>query len=107
VWINQYHNEHLPVAAYMKEHGHPGSLIMASGQFAFDFGYDGRLIDDVRLGYFTGKKPEFFVRDVWYGEWLDLAKTRDPEVYKHVNTTLAAAYREVFRNPGFVIYQLR
>ncbi|MGD0437264.1 MAG: hypothetical protein ABSB86_12430 [Bryobacteraceae bacterium] len=104
---NQYHNEHLPAAAYMLEHGHPGSLIMASGQFAFEFGYDGRLIDDVRLGYFTGKKPEFFVRDVWYGEWLDHAKTRDPEIYKHVSTTLAARYREVFRNPGFIIYQQR
>jgi hypothetical protein len=107
VWINQYHNEHLPAAAYMREHGHPGSLIMASGQFAFEFGYDGRLTDDVRLGYFTGKKPEFFVRDVWYNQWLDFAKTRDPEVYRHVSTTLAARYREVFRNFGFTIYQLR
>lgn len=105
VAINQYHNEHLRAARYMMEHGRPGSLIMASGQFAFEFGYDGRLIDDVRLGYFTGKKPEFFVRDVWYGEWLDHAKARDPKVYEHVSTTLAAQYREVFRNAGFVIYQ--
>ena len=107
MWINQYHNEHLPAAAYMKEHGRPGSLIMASGQFAFEFGYDGRLVDDVRLGYFTGKKPEFFVRDVWYAEWLDRAKTREPKIYEHVSRTLNARYREVFRNPGFIIYQER
>lgn len=107
LWINQYHNEHLPAALYMQEHGQPGSLIMASGQFAFEFGYDGRLVDDVRLGYFTGKKPEFFVRDVWYGEWLDRAKTREPKIYEHVSRTLAAEYREAFRNPGFVIYQKR
>ena len=107
LWINQYHNEHLPAAAYMKEHGHPGSLIMASGEFAFEFGYDGRLIDDVRLGYFSGKRPEFFVRDVWYDDWLDRAQTREPATYRHVSTTLAARYREVFRNPGFIIYQQR
>lgn len=105
LWVNQYHNEHLPAAQYMKEHGHAGSLIMASGQFAFEFGYDGRLVDDVRLGYFTGRKPEFFVRDVWYREWLDRAKTRDPKIYEFVYKTLAAEYREVFHNPGFVIYQ--
>jgi len=105
--INQYHREHLPAAAFMKEHGRPGSLIMASGQFAFEFGYDGRLTDDVRLGYFTGKTPEFYVRDVWYGEWVDHAQTRDPAVYRHIMGTLAAKYREVFRNPGFIIYQLR
>jgi hypothetical protein len=107
VWQDQYRNEHLPAALYMKQHGRPGSFIMASGQFAFEFGFDGRLVDDVRLGYFTGKKPEFYVRDTWYDDWLEQAKTRDPAVYRHVETTLAEAYHEVFLNPGFKIYQLR
>jgi 4-amino-4-deoxy-L-arabinose transferase-like glycosyltransferase len=106
-WQNQYHTEHLPAASYMQEHGQAGSLIMGSGQFVFEFGFDGRLVDDVRLGFFTGKRPEFYVRDIWYDDWLEKSQTRDPAVYQHVTTTLAQYYREVFHNDGFKIYQLR
>lgn len=91
----------------MKQHGHAGSLIMASGEFAFEFGFDGRVMDDVRLGYFSGKRPEFYVRDVWYTDWLEKAETRDPAVYRHVRDSLTGLYHEVFRNPGYTIYQLR
>jgi 4-amino-4-deoxy-L-arabinose transferase-like glycosyltransferase len=106
-WENQYHNQHLPAATYMQEHGRPGSLIMASGQFVFEFGFDRRLVDDVRLGFFTGKRPEFYVRDIWYDDWLEKSKTQDPAVYQHVAIALAQDYREVFHNAGFKIYQLR
>jgi hypothetical protein len=106
-WENQYHTEHLPAATFMQEHGYPGSLIMASGQFVFEFGFDGRLVDDVRLGFFTGKRPEFYIRDIWYDDWLEKSKTSDPAVYQHVTTTLAQHYREVFHNAGFKIYQSR
>jgi len=106
-WKNQYRNEYLPAATYMKQHGHADSLIMASGVFAFEFGFDGRVVDDVRLGYFSGRRPEFFVRDIWYGDWLNKSETRDPAVYRHVRDALAEHYHEVFHNPGFTIYQLR
>ena len=104
---NQYRNQFLPAAAYMKEHGQPGSLILASGVFAFAFGFDGRVVDDVRLGYFSGKRPEFYVRDIWYNDWLQKSETSDPAVYRHVRDALAQRYVEVFRNPGYTIYQLR
>ena len=107
VWKNQYRNEYLPAAAYMKQHGQAGSLIMGSGEFAFEFGFDGRVVDDVRLGYFSGKRPEFYVRDIWYSDWLGKAETRDPAVYRHVRDVLMERYNEVFRNPGYTIYQLR
>ena len=106
-WKNQHGNEYLPAATYMKQHGTAGSLIMASGEFAFEFGFDGRVVDDVRLGYFSGKRPEFYVRDIWYGDWLTKSETRDPAVWRHVSETLADGYHEVFRNPGYTIYQLR
>ena len=106
-WKDQYRNEYLSAATFMKERGRTGSLIMASGEFAFEFGFDGRVVDDVRLGYFSGKKPEFFVRDIWYGDWLNKSETRDPAVYRHVRDALAEHYQEVFRNPGYTIYQLR
>ena len=74
---------------------------------AFAFGFDRNLEDDVRLGYFTGRIPEFFVKDAWYEEWLRAARTRYPQIDRHVHDTLAARYREVFHNPGYTIYQLR
>lgn len=107
VRINQYRNEYLSAATYMKQHGPPGSLIMASGEFAFEFGFDGRLVDDVRLGYLSGKRPMFYVRDVWYAHWLEKSETRDPAVYQHVHGALAECYQEVFSNPGYTIYQRR
>ena len=102
---NQYRNEYLSAAAYMQQHGRPASLIMGPGQLVFEFGFDGRFVDDVRLGYFSGKTPEFYVSDPWYDDWLEHSKTREPAVYRHVSTTLAERYHEVFRNAGYKIYQ--
>jgi hypothetical protein len=107
VLTDQYRNEYLSTATYIKQHGQAGSLIMASGEFAFEFGFDGRVVDDVRLGYFSGKRPEFYVRGIWYADWLEKSETRDPAVYRHVRDALAEHYHEVFRNPGYTIYQLR
>ena len=107
VWKNQYRNEYLSAATFMKQHGQPGSLIMAGGEFGFEFGFDGRVLDDVRLGYRTGKKPEFYVQDYWYTNWLEKSAKRNPAVYRHIQDTLAQSYQEVHRNPGYTIYQLR
>jgi len=106
-WRDEYRNQILPAAAFIKQHGQPGSSVIAPGQFVFEFGFDGRFVDDVRLGYLTGKVPDFYVRDSWYDNWLDQARTREPSVYQHVSNTLALRYREVFHNEGYRIYQLQ
>ncbi|HEY1341842.1 MAG TPA: glycosyltransferase family 39 protein [Bryobacteraceae bacterium] len=102
---NTYRNQYFATVEYLRSHARPDSLIMASGEFGFDFGFDANVIDDVRLGYFTGKSPEFYVKNEWYGDWLHGAETRDPAVYRHVRDTLAADYREVYRNREYTVYR--
>ena len=103
---NQYRNEYLPAAAYLKQHGPANSLIMGPGQLAFEFGFDARLLDDVRLGFLSGKTPEFYVQDPWYEDWLKQSAKREPAVFEHVTRSLATRYREVYQNHGYRIFEL-
>ena len=102
-----YRNEYLATVQYLKQRAGPDSLIMASAEFGFAFGFDRNVTDDMRLGYYTGKRPEFYVDSQWYEEWMRGAETREPAVYQHVRRTLAEHYREELRNYDYTIYRRR
>jgi hypothetical protein len=54
--------------AFLRRAG-PKSQITAGGEFAFSLGFDGQMMDDMRLGYFSGKRPEFLVLNAIYRGW--------------------------------------
>ncbi|MGA7415632.1 MAG: glycosyltransferase family 39 protein [Bryobacteraceae bacterium] len=104
---NSYRSEYLSAADYLKAHAAPNDLITGGGEFAFTFGYDANLTDDVRLGYFSGRQGRFYVQNRWYKEWLQTSAKTDPAAHQHVQDLLDTRYREVLRNPGYTIYELR
>jgi hypothetical protein len=106
-WANQYHNDFLGVVRYINQHGSTDSRILASGEFGFAYGFDGRVKDDVTLGFYTGKRPEFYVAGPYYQDWIKRAETRDPKVFSYVRRVLAQRYRPVYANPEYTIYQLQ
>ncbi len=104
---NSYRGEYLSAADYVKAHAAPNDLIIGGGELAFTFGFDANLTDDVRLGYFSGRQGRFYVQNRWYKEWLQTSTRTEPTAHQHVQSLLDTSYREVLRNPGYTIYELR
>jgi 4-amino-4-deoxy-L-arabinose transferase-like glycosyltransferase len=104
---NSYCGEYLSTANYLEAHARPGDLIIGGGELAFVLGYDANLIDDVRLGYLSGKQGRFYVQNRWYTEWLRTAAKTDPAAHQYIQDLLDGRYREVLRNPGYTVYELR
>jgi hypothetical protein len=48
---------YMPVVDYLQQHVPPGTLVMGSAELGFHLGFTPALIDDVRLGYFSSRRP--------------------------------------------------
>jgi 4-amino-4-deoxy-L-arabinose transferase-like glycosyltransferase len=104
---NEYGNHFAVAASYLKQRQREGVTYMAGSEFAFALGFDEGLKDDVRLGYFTGERPSYYVSSRWYRDWLKGALVREPEVARHVERVLAEEYQQVLDTGAFKIYEKR
>ena len=104
---NAYAHEHQPVVEFLRSHARPGDIVMGPAGLAFGVGFDGGLVDDVRLGYFSGKQPRFFATNSFDRRWIEQRRFDDPPLYRHITHSLATNYREVFRNSGCIIHARR
>ena len=69
--LNEYRKTFEPVAQYVMEVRRPGDLIYGDGGFAFHLGFDGALIDDFRLGYYSRRKARIMIMNGRYKDWLN------------------------------------
>jgi 4-amino-4-deoxy-L-arabinose transferase-like glycosyltransferase len=94
---DDYRGRYLKAADFLKRNAKPGDLIMGSGELAFELGFDGQVLDDARLGYYTGKKPEFIVLEAHYRYfWLPTLEAYEPKVYRYI--------MDLFKNKYEVVY---
>ncbi len=101
-----YDTRYLTSVAYLRKHLGPGDRIFGSAELAFELGFDGRVIDDFRLGYKSGKQARFLVLDQnRYQEWIPAIKADEPDAYRQIRDMLDHRYHMVFRNPGYEIYE--
>jgi hypothetical protein len=101
--VNTYGQGYAPAVAFLKEHTTPQTTIMASGDIGFGLGFDRDLLDDTRLGYYTGVRPEVIVVEEIYGENFKGWRASEPALADHVARTLAG-YDPVFDQGGYQIY---
>lgn len=99
---NQWH--HAATLEFLANHVTPSSQIVGSAALAFHLGFDANLTDDPRLGYYSGKQPDFIVSNNIYRYWFKRSQTRYPQIHAHIQQVLSK-YREVFHNPSYTIYQ--
>jgi len=101
-----YRNSYRSTTAYLKEHAGSKDLIFGSAELGFDLGFfDGRLIDDFRLGYITGKKATFIVLDQnRYQEWIPNLRKSEPSTYRYIMDMLARDFQLVQQNGAYQVY---
>jgi hypothetical protein len=88
---------------FLEGHVTHGELVMASSEFGIPLGYPDNLIDDQRLGYQTGKRPEYIVLTDRYTEWFDWAAKHEPDTNAYIRRTLSQDYHVVFQQGGISV----
>ena len=92
--------------AFLRQAGAPPQII-AAGEFAFDLGFDTGMVDDWRLGYFSGKRPPFIVANAIYRGWFIQSATLDPKIHNYMVRLLRDEYHVAFETPTYTVYQRR
>lgn len=105
--LDAYHRSFLPAVAFLKSKANDGHLIMGSAELGFGLGSFDHLVDDSRLGFNSGKKPDFIVVEEVYRTEFDSYKANRQDVYQFINTRLANEYRKVYDHEFYEIYTLR
>ena len=91
--------------AFLRQHAAPPAKIAGGAELAFALGFGANLIDDLRLGYYSGREPDFIAANPVYQGWFDLSRSRDPKVHAYTRRLLESRFRIAFRNPSYTIYQ--
>ena len=92
---DDYHRSYLPVANFLQKQRF--NSVIASAELGFRLGFDGRVVDDILLGYRSGKLPDYIVvDDVRYRDNLLELRVEEPQAYEHAMALLQKEYRTVF-----------
>lgn len=97
----------VPVTDYLRTHKRDGQWIIGPAELGYELGFDSQLRDDVRLGYYSGLRPQFMVLPAWYRLWFEGAGTRDPALHAYLLSTLDRDYGLVFSRGEYRVYQIR
>lgn len=103
---NDYQNKFIPAADFVKRHNPQHGLIFGGGELGFADGFPNYLVDDISLGYFSGKRASLiFVPEVYWGIWMGDLKDRAPAVGKFISQTLTNDYVLTFQNSAYRVYE--
>ncbi|HEY0546542.1 MAG TPA: glycosyltransferase family 39 protein [Pyrinomonadaceae bacterium] len=103
---NDYRGKYLPAVEFVRGNSTPSTLTMSSAEMAFGLGFD-HVIDDLRLGYYSGKRPDFVVVGTTYEGLFGTLRTKEPVVYEHVQKLLTEQCRVAYEREPYKIYDCR
>jgi hypothetical protein len=92
-----------PAVEYLRAHYQPGTFIMGGADLMFGLGPEWHILDDVRLGYNSGKRADVVVIDTHWADNILMLETWHPPIFAFVTHLLASEYREVYNHRGYRI----
>jgi len=99
IYQDDYHNLYNPAIVAIRHSLPPGGLVMGGSELGFALGFGPPLVDDRYLGYFSGKVPDVFVIDQYYGPLWTLSSA-----WNASRNTLHSQYHLTFENRAYSIY---
>ena len=102
--LDTYHRLYLPAVSYIRQNAGPSDLVMASCDFGFAYGFRPNLLDDIRIGYLTGKIPKFIVVEEIYQANFDAWKAGSPDLYRFIANRMSE-YDLVYDYNSYRIYR--
>jgi hypothetical protein len=92
-----------PAVEYLRGQFNPKTFIMGGAQLLFGLGPDWNVLDDVRLGYNTGKRPDVVVIDPGWEDRIEALRREAPPIHAFVANLLVTDYHEVYSREGYRI----
>ncbi len=102
-WRKRRQLDYDPAVQYLRGQFKPSTFIMGGGGLLFGLGPQWNILDDVRLGYDSGKRAEVVVIDPSWDQGIQMMEGYTPKVYAFVGHLLATEYREVYNRGGYRI----
>jgi 4-amino-4-deoxy-L-arabinose transferase-like glycosyltransferase len=102
-----YHRSFAPAADFLKQRANGGQMIMGSAELGFGLGSFDRLVDDSKLGFYSGKKPDFIVVEEVYRDNFKSIGLRHPDIYQFISSRLANDYTKIYDHEFYEIYARR
>lgn len=102
-----YRRGYVPAINFLKQRATPQSLIMGSSALGFGLDYPDNLVDDVKFGYYSGRRADFIVVDPDYAATLPTFKERQPEVAAYIDKLFNEGYRLAYDDGSYKIYVRR
>ena len=100
-------NWYEPVVEYVRINNPERRPIAGSSELAFKLGFDGALRDDFRLGFCSGRQPEWIIASPAYQDgWRNLSRF-EPEAGRYVAELLRDRYEVVRRGEFYMVYRKR
>jgi 4-amino-4-deoxy-L-arabinose transferase-like glycosyltransferase len=84
-----------------------GEEVIASSELAYKLGLYNGVDEDWRIGYTTGKKPEFIVLGRLGRAWLKQHKNDSPDFSRFVDNRLNQEYVTALENKSYTVYVRR
>jgi 4-amino-4-deoxy-L-arabinose transferase-like glycosyltransferase len=101
---NNYKQTVQPLRQALERRMPPRSSIYGPPELGLYIGFN-HLIDDLRLGYHTGKIPDYIVMDIRSRAWLDKNETSEPEMVRRARSLLDRA-EVVYSDSDYRLYRV-
>lgn len=105
VKINTYQHQYRPLVTFLNKLPADQS-IYGSAAIEFGLNHSDRLRDDVTLGYYSDRRPDYVVMDPIYEDSLEGLKYHDPTAYRSAEAWLAKAHK-IYDRDDFQVYAAR
>jgi 4-amino-4-deoxy-L-arabinose transferase-like glycosyltransferase len=102
-WRNRRQLAYDPAVQYLRGQFHRDTFIMGGAGLIFGLGPDWNVLDDIRLGFDSGKRAEVVVVDPTWDDGILMMQTNSPPVHAFLAQLLATEYREVYNQRGYRI----
>jgi len=102
-WQNPYARVYRPAMAFLSTCAGPADTVFGSASAGFGFGFEKGLVDDLRLGYLTGRKADFVVLDQEYRSAIRDYAASDPKLYAFIERRIATEYVPVYQMDDYTI----
>ncbi|HVX67749.1 MAG TPA: glycosyltransferase family 39 protein [Bryobacteraceae bacterium] len=102
-----YARTYAPAIAFLRSTVGPGHTIMGSASLGFGLRFPRTLVDDVRLGCLTGRKPDYIVVNEEYTQVFRDYSRREPQIYEFIVSRLTQEYEPIYNRAGYQVYAIR
>ncbi len=100
-----YHKVYLPAVSWVEQNAANNDLVMGSMEFGFAYGFRPNFIDDMRWGYYSGKRPQILIVEESYKNDFEGWLESEPKLGQYMKRLLNDEYALRFENVGYKIYQ--